>query len=65
MTVTASLNLTPDELAFYTTQGLATYSTFTYTLTVGMCKVTSFQADVVTNDVSVVFGDSTTTTNAF
>ena len=64
-TVTATLNLPPNELAFYNTQGLATSSTFTYTLTVAMCKVTSFTADVLTNDVSVVLGDLTFTTNAF
>jgi len=65
VTVTATLDLTTEELAFYTNAGLATFSTFTYTLTVAMCKVTSFTADVLTNDVSVVLGDPTFTTNAF
>jgi len=57
VTVTASLNLTPEELTFYTNAGEPTLSTFTFILTVTMCKVTNFIADVVTSDVSVVFGD--------
>jgi len=57
VTVTAGLKLHPDELTFYTNAGLPTSSTFTFTLTVEMCEVTSFQADATTSDVSVVFGD--------
>jgi len=65
VTVTATLDLTTEELAFYTDAGFAASSIFTYTLTVAMCEVTSFIADVLTNNVNVVLGDPTFTTNAF